>query len=537
MANKILVVDDEPDLELLIKQRFRSRIKSDELEFDFAQNGEEALHKIKNDPSIDLVFTDINMPVMDGLTLLKKIKEEQVQPKAVVISAYGDMDNIRKAMNSGAFDFITKPIDMADLDTTLKKGLSEIELIKQGIKAREELKQTIIEKELAIIEKEKAEESKRLKQQFLANMSHEIRTPMNAIIGTVNLLRSSNLDEKQNKYINIIKTSADNLLVIINDILDISKIESGKFTIEQIPFNLKEKVMHVYESLKVKAEEKHLAFETNFESGIADHYLGDPVRITQVLINLAGNAIKFTDKGSVTIHISQVNDNGNHLIRFQVEDTGIGIASDKLQFIFESFTQETADTTRKFGGTGLGLTISKQLVELMGGQLQVKSERGKGSVFSFDLPLEITTDHVNQKESNEGHQKTKVKSGLKILLAEDNPFNQMVAEDTLKMMIPDLDLVVVENGVQAIEKLQEKTFDLVILDIHMPEMDGYQTALHIRKQLSSPLNAIPIMAMTANVIAEEIDKCFEMGMNAYVSKPFTHDDLLGKIIALTEKKE
>ncbi|KXK44919.1 MAG: guanylate cyclase [Bacteroidetes bacterium OLB10] len=256
MASRILVVDDEADLELLIRQRFRSRIKSEELEFEFAHNGQEALNKLKDDATIDLVFTDINMPIMDGLTLLRKIKESNIHSKAVVISAYGDMDNIRKAMNSGAFDFITKPIDMTDLDTTMNKGLSEMEMIKQGIRAKEELKNTIIEKEVAVIEKEKAEESKRLKQQFLANMSHEIRTPMNAIIGTVNLLTKSDLDSKQSKYINIIKTSADNLLVIINDILDISKIESGKFTIENVAFNLKEKVMHVYESLKAKAEEK-----------------------------------------------------------------------------------------------------------------------------------------------------------------------------------------------------------------------------------------------------------------------------------------
>ncbi|HQO87507.1 MAG TPA: response regulator, partial [Bacteroidia bacterium] len=223
MVKKILVVDDEPDLELLVKQRFRSQIRNNELQFDFAHNGEEALQKLKEDDDIDLIFTDINMPVMDGLTLLNQIKENKIQPKAVVISAYGDMDNIRKAMNSGAFDFITKPIDMTDLDTTLRKGLSEVEIIKQGLKAKEALQQTIIEKEIAVLEKDKAEESKRIKQQFLANMSHEIRTPMNAIIGTVNLLHKSELDEKQSKYIGIIKTSADNLLVIINDILDISK--------------------------------------------------------------------------------------------------------------------------------------------------------------------------------------------------------------------------------------------------------------------------------------------------------------------------
>ncbi|QQR94292.1 MAG: response regulator [Bacteroidota bacterium] len=533
MAKKILVVDDEPDLELLVKQRFRSQIRNNELQFDFAHNGEEALQKLKDDVDIDLIFTDINMPVMDGLTLLNQIKENKIQPKAVVISAYGDMDNIRKAMNSGAFDFITKPIDMTDLDTTLRKGLSEIEIIKKGQKAQEALQQTIIEKEIAVLEKDKAEESKRLKQQFLANMSHEIRTPMNAIIGTVNLLHKSNLDDKQSKYIGIIKTSADNLLVIINDILDISKIESGKFTIEEIPFNLHENVNHVYESLKVKAEEKGLAFNVDYCSTLSDNYIGDPVRITQVLINLTGNAIKFTEKGSVTIRVASIADVPNG-VSISVVDTGIGIAQDKIQHIFESFTQESSDTTRKFGGTGLGLAISKQLIELMHGELVVESTQGKGSSFIMKLPL-VATNELATETKDKVSSSVEIRKGLRILLAEDNQFNQMVAEDTLRMVIPDLTLDIVDNGVQAIEKLTSGNYDLVILDIHMPEMDGYETTQFIRTQMPSPLNGVPIMAMTANVISEEIDKCFAVGMNAYVSKPFTHEDLFDKIKSLTSK--
>lgn len=533
MAKKILVVDDEPDLELLVKQRFRSQIRNNELQFDFAHNGEEALQKLKEDDDIDLVFTDINMPVMDGLTLLNQIKENKIQPKAVVISAYGDMDNIRKAMNSGAFDFITKPIDMTDLDTTLRKGLSEVEIIKQGLKAKEALQQTIIEKEIAVLEKDKAEESKRIKQQFLANMSHEIRTPMNAIIGTVNLLHKSELDEKQSKYIGIIKTSADNLLVIINDILDISKIESGKFTIEEIPFNLHEKVNHVYESLKVKAEEKGLDFSVDYSPALSDNYIGDPVRITQVLINLSGNAIKFTEQGSVTIRVVPMADVPNG-VSISVVDTGIGIAQDKIQYIFESFTQESSDTTRKFGGTGLGLAISKQLIELMHGELIVESVQGKGTSFIVKLPL-VATNELPADSKNIIASKDELRRGLKILLAEDNQFNQMVAEDTMHMVIPELTLDIVDNGVQAIEKLKAGNYDLVILDIHMPEMDGYETAQYIRSQMPSPLNGVPIMAMTANVIAEEIDKCFAVGMNAYVSKPFTHEDLFDKIRTLTSK--
>ncbi len=530
MAKKILVVDDETDLELLITQRFRSKIRSKELAFEFAHNGEEALVKLRADNSIDLIFTDINMPVMDGLTLLNRIKEEHMHPKAVVISAYGDMENIRQAMNRGAFDFVTKPIDMMDLETTLIKGLDEVEVLKQGIKAKEQLQQTIQEKEVAIIEKEQAEASKQLKQQFLANMSHEIRTPMNAIIGTINLLSTTTLDQRQNKYLGIIKSSADNLLVIINDILDISKIESGKFTIENIPFDLRETVDHVFEALRVKADERKLHFFIDYPQSIGDWFIGDPVRISQVLINLVGNAIKFTEAGSVSVAVANENDS----LRISVRDTGIGIAKEKLHQVFESFTQESSDTTRKFGGTGLGLTISKQLVELMQGTLIVESEQGKGSVFSFLLPMQKSEAQAKKDNSvnlNEGINLT----GVKILLAEDNLFNQMVAEDTLKMLIEDLTLDIVDDGKKAVEKLQQGNYDLVIMDIHMPEMDGYEATRHIRTQLSKPFNTIPILAMTANVIAEEIQKCFDVGMNEYVSKPFTQEDLIAKIAKLIKK--
>lgn len=221
-------------------------------------------------------------------------------------------------------------------------------------------------------------------------------------------------------------------------------------------------------------------------------------------------------------------------VSISVVDTGIGIAQDKIQYIFESFTQESSDTTRKFGGTGLGLAISKQLIELMHGELVVESVQGKGTSFIVKLPL-VATNELPAENKNNIVSKDELRRGLKILLAEDNQFNQMVAEDTMHMVIPELTLDIVDNGVQAIEKLKSGNYDLVILDIHMPEMDGYETAKYIRSQMPSPLNGVPIMAMTANVIAEEIDKCFEVGMNAYVSKPFTHEDLFDKIRTLTSK--
>ncbi|HEU4717222.1 MAG TPA: histidine kinase dimerization/phospho-acceptor domain-containing protein, partial [Bacteroidia bacterium] len=252
MAAKILVVDDESDLELLIRQKFRHAIKSGELLFDFALNGVEALKKLEGDREYSMVITDINMPEMDGLTLLGKIGEMDRPLKAVVISAYGDMGNIRTAMNRGAFDFITKPIDLKDLEVTIAKTLRETDAIRQGLAAKENLGK-------ALFEKDKAEEAKRFEQQFLANMSHEIRTPMNAVIGMTNLVLKTELNERQRKYVDAIRVSSENLLGIINDILDISKIEAGKIDLESIPFSVKDVLGNVYTVLHLKAEEKSLS--------------------------------------------------------------------------------------------------------------------------------------------------------------------------------------------------------------------------------------------------------------------------------------
>lgn len=536
-TNKILVVDDEADLELLIRQKFRHKIKNNELYFEFAGNGAEALKKLENNEDLDMILTDINMPVMDGLTLLTRIKEKSNHFKAVVVSAYGDMDNIRTAMNRGAFDFLTKPIDFNDLETTINKTLEEISVIKRGIEARSQLERTMIEKEIAEIERQKAEEAKKFEQQFLANMSHEIRTPMNVVIGMTNLLLKTHMNEQQNKYINAIKHSSENLLVIINDILDLSKIEAGKIDFECIHFSLHETVNLVHTTLKYKAEEKGLQMFMNIDESISTTVIGDPVRLSQVLLNLTGNAVKFTEKGSITIQCKNVKaDDEIMWIEFSVIDTGIGIAEEIVPKIFESFTQAHSDTTRKYGGTGLGLTISKQLVELQGGSIHVKSKAGAGSTFYFRLPFEIGTEMTREEVKQVDPAVLNELRNKKILLVEDNTFNQIVATDTIKDLIKGIHVAVTSNGKEAIEELKKNQYDLVIMDIQMPEMDGYEATKYIRQHFHRPVNNIPILAMTANVIKEEIEKCFDSGMNAYIAKPFDPEDLLNKISQLLIKK-
>lgn len=535
---KILVVDDEPDLELLIRQRFRNKIRNKELHFDFAGNGVIALQKLSDaNGDFDMILTDINMPEMDGLTLLINVKEKYEHKKAVVVSAYGDMENIRTAMNRGAFDFVTKPIDFTDLETTIEKTLREIKVINKGLEASEKLDVTIQEKDQALAEKIRAEQSEKFKQQFLANMSHEIRTPMNSVIGLTNLLIKTELNEQQRKYLNVIKKSSENLLVIINDILDLSKIEAGKMDFEKIPFSLEDLSETLYHTLLFKAEDKKLFFKINIDPGTPKMILGDPTRLNQILINISGNAIKFTESGGVTVDIKQINQQGNvSMIQFTVTDTGIGITEENIGKIFESFSQASSDTTRKFGGTGLGLTISKQLVELQGGNIHVKSILGKGTSFIFTIPYQVAdaTNSGSDKDNKDNIDPAQL-TGMKILLAEDNPFNQMVAVDTLGDIIKDLMIEIAGNGKEAVEKLQEGNYDVVLMDIQMPEMDGFEATRTIR-QLPTPKSETAIMAMTANVTAEEVAKCFEVGMDAYISKPFETQDLVNKLGKLYLKK-
>ncbi|HTO15320.1 MAG TPA: tetratricopeptide repeat protein [Edaphocola sp.] len=390
--------------------------------------------------------------------------------------------------------------------------------------------------EVAKKEKEVAEKTAMLKQQFMANMSHEIRTPMNAIVGITRLLIKKENDGEQLRYLNLIQRSADNLLVIINDILDLSKIEANKIIIESIPFSLRELLDQHLEMMIVKAEEKKLDFDISVEEGVPDNLLGDPTRLNQVLINLVGNAIKFTEKGSVKINVVLTNTTNNQVnIKFYIKDTGIGISKQYINTIFESFTQAGTDTARKFGGTGLGLTISKQLVDLMKGRIEVDSELEHGTTFKITIPF-ILADNIiptNSKGMDLEILKNNLK-GAKILLVEDNEFNQVVAVDTLKSEIPELNIELAENGKEAIAMILENDYDVVLMDILMPVMDGIAATKYIRKELPDNKKDIKIVAMTANVLQDDVKHYFDIGMNGYVAKPFHLEDLL---LALNDQKK
>ena len=446
----------------------------------------------------------------EGDTFL--INAQTNKKKAVSMSAFVIKDNITGA-----------PIGLGNVSMDITKRL----------KIKNEL----------ILAKEEAEKLSGFKDQFLTNMSHEIRTPLNGILGFTKILLRSDITEKQKEQLTAIKVSSDILLVVINDVLDLAKIEAGKMVLEKTEIKLFHAINSILSTFQLRLQEKEQILHTHYDKNIPDWVLGDPIRINQILLNLLENAIKFTNVGgTIIVNVNLLEqDNKKATIEISVADNGIGISEDTINDIFEPFTQSSDNTTRKYGGSGLGLNIVKQLIELMDGTISVKSQLEIGSTFTLKLPLAKATfadikrsDAISDNKKIELQGQLKNLKKLKILIVDDMVINQFLAQTILEDI--GFETEVAENGKIAVELLEKNNFDIVLMDLQMPEMNGWEATDYIRNKMDYSKSSIPIIALTADVTHKNAVKCIEAGMNEYVSKPINETELLQKITKLVKEK-
>jgi two-component system sensor histidine kinase ChiS len=547
MPTAILVVDDDLDIEMLVRQVFKKKIRENELRFVFAQNGIDALAKLHAELEVDVILTDINMPEMDGLTLLAKVHEQYPLLKAVVISAYSDTSNIRTAMNRGAFDFLTKPLNLQDLEITLTKTVREAAILKQAVKDREQLL-ALQEQELAREREvnERLRQVDKLKDEFLANTSHELRTPLHGIIGLAESLLdtpATAAPEKTRDNLAMMIASGKRLASLVNDLLDFSKLKRQDLTLQKQPLDIRVLVDLILKFCEPLLTGKKLALKNEIAAEIPA-VDGDENRLQQILHNLIGNAIKFTHAGAVTISARR----NNGWVEVAVADTGIGIATEKFDSIFQSFEQVDASIAREYGGTGLGLAITKQLVELHGGKIWVASEIGKGSTFTFSLPISQDKPATQKKENALAHVReaeaisaaptsafalhpspiaaTPQNAAFKILVVDDEPVNQRVLANHLSQV--NYAFKQAFNGEEALRYFDAgEKFDLVLLDVMMPKMSGYEVCQRLRqKYLPAEL---PVIMVTAKNQVQDLLEGLSSGANDYLAKPFSKDELLARM--------
>ncbi|MFK5976590.1 MAG: response regulator [Sulfurovum sp.] len=494
---------------------------------DIAINGKEGLqqyidfHK-GNNSFYDIVITDINMPKMNGIEMIEHIFVANSKAHIIVMSAHDESKYLLKLINMGISNFILKPIEIVRFNTVIENIIENIineKRLNHYHNKREEISKNLQKS------KETAENSSKQKSQFLANMSHEIRTPLNAIVGFISILNDKETDEEKLKYLNIIKKSSNTLLQIISDILDVSKIESGKLDIEPVDFNPYESLISIGDLFQSKAIEKGVVLKFKYNNSLPQSLYCDVLRIKQILSNLLSNAIKFTPKGSVVKCIISY---GKGRLNIRVKDYGIGIALDKQSFVFDAFSQ-IEGTTKEYGGTGLGLAICKELSHMLGGDLTLQSEEGKGSIFTLSIPIAISKiqEVVEVEEIIEENFEKDNLTGH-ILIVEDYEANQMFLGIILENAGMTYDIA--NNGLEAIEMFKKNSYDLILMDENMPKMGGIASTKEIRQiEDERKIRHTPVVSLTANALKGDRERFLRAGMDDYLTKPIEPANLL-KII-------
>lgn len=526
----ILIVDDREENIIALE----ALIRRDDVNLITTTSPNEAL-RICWDNEISIALVDVQMPEMDGFELVQILKSNPRTRGMLIIFVTAiskETSYAVKGLESGAVDYLYKPLDpyitTAKVDAFIRIIRGQQEL-KQKNKELEEFQKELVKA------KDEAEAARKVKESFLANMSHEIRTPINGIIGLAHLLKNSELTDDQTKFVTLLEVSSQSLLGVINDILDISKIEAGKFKIVRSETNIRHLVQSVFDLMKYRADEKNVALMLDIGDSVPDYIMADSLRVNQILMNLVGNAIKFTDKGAVTIKVKALGEKDGFVkLECSVIDTGIGISKEGLAKVFNSFEQAEDLTAQKYGGTGLGLSIVKRLVDLKGGDLSVSSVSGEGSTFTFINNYQVVKDKciANKKVLSSDLPKFK---NVVVLLAEDNVINQFMISKILANW--EISVDVVDDGCKVLEKIKDTRYDLILMDTHMPTVNGIEATKRIRADFDEPLKSIPIISLSAAVLEEEQQAGWDAGVNDILSKPFDPVVLHQKISFLLKKSE